>query len=458
MSRKLFGTDGIRGVANEKLTPELAFQLGQSAGRLVAERGERKVVIGRDTRRSGPMLGAALAAGFCSVGVDADSVGIAPTAAISYLVRTGDYALGAVISASHNPAPDNGIKFFATDGRKLADHDEESIEAHLGQAISDRPTGSQIGRLSQPLGALEAYVEFLRAASPDLSGRRFCVDGSHGAAFSIFPALLKELGADVLTVGCHPDGDNINARCGATHPETIQEFAAANEADLGIAFDGDADRAVFSDTRGRLINGDRTIAIWARHQKDRGKLSPAVVVGTVMSNGGFDHFMSEQGITLERADVGDKYVAQRIADTGAHIGGEQSGHLIFPQHGPTGDGLMTALELLRVLCESGKSSVELFDQYEAWPQLLLNLKVARKEGWESNPTIQEGLTVAATELGGDGRVNVRASGTQPILRLMVEASEATVRDAVAARLEGLLLRELGGEIYSRVDLTHALGD
>lgn len=457
MSR-LFGTDGVRGVANKKLTPELAFQLGQAAGVLLLQEGASRVVVARDTRRSGPMLGAALAAGFCSAGADVDAIGVAPTAAISYLVRTHGYGMGVVISASHNPAPDNGIKLFAPDGRKLSEAKERWIEDRLGRELEDRPVGTGVGRLRQPSELLEDYEQWLMGLCPPLEGMRVCVDAAHGAGYRAGVDILTRLGADVVAHGVEPDGDNINVRCGATHPSHVQQITVACGAVLGIAYDGDADRAVFSDGRGRLINGDRTIAIWARHEQSQGRLDPPVAVGTVMSNGGFEHFLSEQGIRLERAPVGDKYVAERISETGARIGGEQSGHIIFPHLGPTGDGLATALELIRVLVESGKSAADWYDQFENWPQVLINLEVVRKDGWETNPSISEAIAAAEARLAGHGRVNVRASGTQPILRLMVEADRESERDEVADHLQAILLAELGGHVYSRVDLTHALGD
>lgn len=457
MSR-LFGTDGVRGVANKKLTPELAFQIGQAAGALLRQEGAERVVVARDTRRSGPMLGAALAAGFCSAGIDVDAIGVAPTAAISYLVRTHGYGMGVVISASHNPAPDNGIKLFAPDGRKLPEAEERWIEEHLGRELEERPVGTGVGRLRQPSELLEDYEQWLMGLCPRLEGMRLCVDAAHGAGYRAGVDILTRLGAEVVAHGVDPDGDNINVRCGATHPAHIQQATVACGAVLGIAYDGDADRAVFSDGRGRLINGDRTMAIWARHEQAQGRLEPPVAVGTVMSNGGFEHFLSEQGIRLERAPVGDKYVAERIAETGARIGGEQSGHIIFPHLGPTGDGLATALELIRVLVESGKSAADWYDQFENWPQVLINLEVEHKQGWETNPRISQAIVAAEARLADHGRVNVRASGTQPILRLMVEADHESERDEVADQLQAILLAELGGHVYSRVDLTHALGD
>lgn len=453
MAKKLFGTDGVRGVANEKVTPELAFALGQRAGAALPEGSN--VLIGRDTRRSGPMLGAALAAGFCSAGVNVDSIGIAPTGAISYLARTEGYALGLVISASHNPAPDNGIKFLGPDGRKVADAFELELEASLDSKLELRPTGRAVGMLNQPTGLLDKYMAYLETLVPErLEGMLLLVDGSHGAAYALGPEIFRRLGATVAVTGTEPDGMNINHGCGATHPDTIQQGVLGGPYALAIAFDGDADRAVFCDGKGRLINGDRAMAIWAKHWEPQ----PPVVVGTVMSNGGFAKYLSAKGIHLERADVGDKYVAAAMERLEAKVGGEQSGHIIFSERGPTGDGLITALEVLRVLKREGKDASELVNEFENWPQLLVNVQVARKEGWESNPAVVLTLAEADARVADRGRVNVRASGTQPMLRVMVEADDADLRDSVSHAIVSSLLNELGGTIYSRVDLTHALGD
>lgn len=457
MSRKHFGTDGVRGVANKKLTPELAFSLGQAAGRWLAETGHPlRAVLGRDTRKSGSMLEAALAAGLCSVGVEVVSLGIAPTPAIAFVARTGDYGLGGIVSASHNPAPDNGIKFVGHDGRKLPDAVELTIEG-LMSAPEDRPTGAAVGAYSFDRSELSGYMEMLEEIVPErLEGMRVAVDAAHGAGYELGIEILHRLGADVVTMGTSPDGVNINAEGGATKPQTIQDFTKGSHAHVGVAFDGDADRAVFSDEQGRLINGDRTIGIWAAHYQGTGELTPPVVVGTVMSNGGFETYMTSRGITLERTPVGDKYVAQRITDTGAHVGGEQSGHIIFPRRGPTGDGLATMLELLRVLKVEGRPASAFYDDYEPWPQVMINVAVASKDGWEEKvrPEMEEG----EAEIAGHGRILVRPSGTQPVIRVMVEADDYGLRDRVADRIVAAMERELGGHAEGRVDLTYALGD
>ncbi len=459
MSRKLFGTDGVRGVANAKLSPRLAFELGQAAGRLLLETdAPRRAVLGSDTRRSGPMLAAALASGLCSVGIDVVSLGIAPTPAIAFVARTGDFGLGGIVSASHNPAPDNGIKFVGHEGTKLADETELRIE-HLMQADTEPPTGAGVGCIVEDRSGLDAYLEMLRSIVPEgLHGMRIAVDCAHGAAYELGPQVLQLLGADLVVCGASPDGMNINAEGGATKPQTIQDLTKAAGCAIGVAFDGDADRAIFSDEMGRLINGDRTMGIWAAHQQGRGQFAPAVVVGTVMSNGGFEKFLNSRGIALERTQVGDKYVSQRLRDTGARIGGEQSGHIIFPAHGPTGDGLVTMLELFRAVESEGRPASTFYDDYEPWPQLMINLGVDGTAGWNEKPRIASALVRGEEDLQGHGRLVVRPSGTQPVIRVMVEADSYDLRDRVAESIVDAMRQDLAASVHGRVDLTYALGD
>lgn len=405
------------------------------------------------------MLGAALASGFCSVGVDVVALGVVPTPTISFVVRTGDFGLGAVVSASHNPAPDNGIKFLGHDGRKLADDVEKTIEDLLEQPLAQRPTGGGVGFLESDRSSIEAYLDYLVSLVPEgLNGMTVALDAAHGAAYALAPEVLVRLGANVLVTGAEPDGMNINEEGGATKPATIQRFTVEAEADVGVAFDGDADRAVFSDERGTLLNGDRIIGIWSGHWQRHGRLGPSVVVGTVMSNGGFEAYLNGRGIGLERAPVGDKYVAEQIEKTGARIGGEQSGHIIFPERGPTGDGLITMLEVLRVLQREGRPASAFAADYTPWPQVLINVSVDSKDGWNQGPEVQAALKAAEEELGAEGRLVVRPSGTQPMIRIMVEATEYGLRDRVADRILAAMQSECGGKVYSRVDLTHALGD
>ena len=458
MSRRWFGTDGVRGVANAKLTPEFALSLGLAVGSwLSGQSVPKRVVIGRDTRRSGPMLEAALSAGLASMGIDVVSMGVAPTPAVAYAARHGGFGLGAIVSASHNPAPDNGIKFVTHLGVKSTDEQELDWERRMDEGVGERGTGASVGVIEASTEPLDAYAEFLERVVPEgLHGMRVAVDGAHGAAYALAPRLLRSLGAEAIMVGDRPDGMNINADGGATKPETIQTLTRLMSADVGVAFDGDADRAVFSDAQGRLINGDRTLGIWAAHRQAMGRLDPPVVVGTVMSNGGFERYLTDMGIRLERTPVGDKHVSARIKATGAHCGGEQSGHLIFPEQQPTGDGLLTMLEFLRTLSLSGRSAAACFDDYRPWPQLLVNVGADSTEGWKEK--LRDDLEEAETRLLGNGRLLVRPSGTQPMLRIMVEAEDEALRDDITDRLVAAAIAKLGGHVEGRVDLTHALGD
>lgn len=459
MSRKYFGTDGIRGVANEKLTPDLALQLGLAAARWMDAEGlTKRAVIGRDTRQSGPMIGAAIASGLCSGGVEVVALGVVPTPAVSFIARTQAFGLGVIVSASHNPAPDNGIKFVGHDGCKLADEAEKRIECLL-EANADRNTGPEIGWLRSDRHHVASYLDFLATLVPEgLGGMVVAVDCAHGAAYELAPQLLGRLGAEVHLTGAAPDGMNINAEGGATKPETVSELTLSSKAHVGVAFDGDADRAIFCDERGALINGDRTMAAWAMHNYSKGALKPSTVVGTVMSNGGFERYLQDHEIKLERTPVGDKYVSRRLAETGALVGGEQSGHIIFPKNGPTGDGLATMLEFLAVLKHEGKPASAYSASYEPWPQLLVNVSVACMDGWSDKEAVATSLEKGNKKLGGEGRIVVRPSGTQPMIRVMVEARDVNARDEVAASIVSAMEEELGGKIYSRVDLTHALGD
>lgn len=458
MNRVRFGTDGVRGVANADLTPELAFTIGLAAGRFVAESGApRRAIIGRDTRRSGPMLGAAVAAGLCSAGIDVETLGVAPTGAVSHATRTGGFGLGVVVSASHNPAPDNGIKLLAPSGGKLPTAGESRI-ASLVESMAPRPTGAAVGWLGAASGERERYEHDLAALVPErLEGMRIAVDAANGAAFDWAASLFESLGASVDAVGNQPDGMNINVDCGATNPARIQSLTRELGADVGVAFDGDADRAVFADSEGRLINGDRTLALWCDHWREAGRVGVPIVVGTVMTNGALDGYLRERGIELVRAAVGDRNVSHSMAERGAPIGGEQSGHLIFADFGPTGDGLVTALEFFRVLRRAGRTAAEAFAAFEPWPQLMVN--VATEVGADVGDLGLASAQRAAEDLvGAHGRVLVRPSGTQPMIRVMVECVDAARRDEAASLLVERVLESSGGHVYSRVDLTYALGD
>jgi phosphoglucosamine mutase len=441
MSR-LFGTDGIRGVANKDLTPELALRLGRAAGHVLGGAGHR-VVVGRDTRRSGRMLESALAAGLCSVGMEVRLVGHIPTPGLAYLARSGDFVAGAVISASHNPAPDNGIKFFDHGGLKLPDATEDEIEAVMtGDDGLPRPTEGGIGLVGDSRGLVKEYEDFLLALAPKLDGARVVLDCANGAAYRVAPSVFAQAGAEVLTLFDTPDGANINAGCGATQPEALARAVVDRKADIGFAFDGDGDRVMTVDAKGEVHDGDFVLALAARHFAKQGKLEPKVVVGTVMSNGGLEATLARDGITLARSKVGDRYVWEEMQRTGALFGGEPSGHVIFRGHHTTGDGILTALEVMHLVRAEGRSLAELAAQMERWPQVTKNVKAARRGQWESSTTFVAAVKEATETLGTTGRLLVRPSGTEPVLRITVEARDAAVASSTATRLAEVAQKEL----------------
>lgn len=449
----LFGTDGIRGVANQELTPDLALSVGKAAGLHFRRHAAKTAAIARDTRRSGPMLSAAALSGLCSAGINVIDIGIAPTPALSWFVRTCHADFGIVVSASHNPPTDNGIKLLSKEGTKLTAEEEAEIEEMLGSKSHADPRS--IGMASVHPEALEEYVEWLASLLPEqLDGMRVALDAANGAAYAIAPRLLRRLGAEVTTIGVDCDGDRINDGVGATCPDAIRRLTVESGSAIGISLDGDADRCIFSDEKGTLINGDRTMAIIAHAIKPE----PKVIVGTVMSNLAFEEALARDGYSLERTAVGDREVAERMKALGAKIGGEQSGHIIFSEHSPTGDGLLTAVMMLRVLKLSGLPASHLPPVYENRPQLLINASVEKKEEWRKSDRIRKAIAHADAEVRGTGRVLVRASGTQPVIRIMVEATDKALRDKVADDILAAVLDELGGKVVARVELTDALGD
>ena len=441
MSR-LFGTDGIRGVANEDLTPELALRLGRAAGHILGGPGHR-VVVGRDTRRSGRMLESALAAGLCSVGMEVRLVGHIPTPGLAYLARTGDFVAGAVISASHNPAPDNGIKFFDHGGLKLPDATEDEIEAAMtGDDALPRPTEGGIGLVGDSRGLVKEYEDFLLSLAPKLEGARVVLDCANGAAYRVAPSVFAQTGAEVLTLFDTPDGANLNAGCGATQPEALARAVVDRKADVGFAFDGDGDRVMTVDARGEVHDGDFVLALAARHFAKHGKLEPKVIVGTVMSNGGLEAALARDGISLARTKVGDRYVWEEMQRTGALFGGEPSGHVIFRNYHTTGDGILTALEVMQLVRAEGRPLAELAAQMERWPQVTKNVKASRRSQWESSAPFIAAVKEATEALGTTGRLLVRPSGTEPVLRITVEARDAAVASSTAARLAEVAQKEL----------------
>lgn len=423
---KLFGTDGVRGVANLELTPELAFRLGQAGAYVLSkEHPHPRIVIGKDTRISGDMLEASLIAGICSVGADVLKVGVLPTPGIAFLTRTLDVSAGVVISASHNPVKDNGIKFFSATGYKLPDAVEEEIENMvLGKEKPwEVPVGDKVGRVIEITDADRRYIEFLKNAAGPLEGLKVVLDCANGAAFRVGPAVLTELGAEVIPIFNNPDGVNINAGCGSTHPEELQRAVKEHGADLGLANDGDADRLIAVDEKGNLVDGDFIMVICALDQKEQSKLAEEAIVVTVMSNLGLHLALRKVGIKIYETQVGDRYVMEELLRTGAKLGGEQSGHIIFLEHNTTGDGLLTALYLLRVLKLKGMPLSQLAAQMQRLPQVLLNTKVQDKERVMQDATVLRQVDEVRQTLGDQGRILVRPSGTEPLLRVMVEGPD-----------------------------------
>ncbi|HSP04954.1 MAG TPA: phosphoglucosamine mutase [Acidimicrobiales bacterium] len=441
-----FGTDGVRGVANQDLTPELALALGRASARVL---GGDAVVIGRDTRRSGPMLEAALAAGYASEGVAVTLLGVVPTPTVAHAAAARGVP-GAMISASHNPFPDNGIKLFAAGGTKLADEDEDQLEAELahllGSGGGDRPTGAGVGSVAADDGTLaRAYADDLHRAigGRNLAGLSVVLDCAHGAASAIAPEVLRAAGVEVTVVHAEPDGVNINADAGSTSPEALQRAVVDHGADVGLALDGDADRLLAIDAGGTLVDGDHVIAILAIDRQAQGRLPDDTVVATVMSNLGFRQGMARRGITVVDTKVGDRYVLEALARTGAALGGEQSGHVIQADLATTGDGLLTALTLLDVVHRTGRPLGDLAaDAMTSLPQVLVNVRLERRD-----PDLVERLAgdvvEAEARLGDDGRVLVRPSGTEPLIRVMVEAPTAEQAQQEADTLAAAVRRLAG---------------
>jgi len=442
MSERLFGTDGVRGVANLDLTPELALRLGRAAGHVLGGPGHR-VVIGRDTRRSGRMLESALAAGLCSVGMEARLVGHIPTPGLAFLAKSGDFVAGAVISASHNPAPDNGIKFFDGGGLKLPDATEERIERYMtGDDGLPRPTEGGIGLIGDARELVKEYEEFLLALAPPLEGVRVVLDCANGSTYRVAPAVLAHAGAEVITLFDMPDGANINEGCGSTQPEVLQRAVVERGADIGFAFDGDGDRVVVVDHTGALHDGDTVLALAARHFARAGRLVPKLVVGTVMSNGGLEATLARDGIELVRTRVGDRYVWEELVRRDAQFGGEPSGHVIFRGYHTTGDGILTALEVLTLMHADGARLAELAADVERWPQITRNVRAVRRREWESSAAFGTAMRSATTSLGTTGRLVVRPSGTEPVLRITVEARDPQVAERVVSELADAATKHL----------------
>jgi len=420
----IFGTDGARGQANADLTPELALSLGRALVTVLHTGGQRRptIVIGRDPRWSGEMLEAALVAGVTSAGGDALCVGVLPTPGVAHLTATSTAAAGAMISASHNPVGDNGIKFFGAEGFKLSDEQEAAVETVVAEQRARRPTGTHIGRRLSDPSAVARYVEHLAStADVDLSGLRIVVDGANGAASSVAPQVYRHLGAEVLTVHCSPDGANINERAGSTYPEVIRAAVLEHGADVGISHDGDADRLIAATHDGAEVDGDVILAILARDMHHQGTLAQDAVATTVMTNLGFKRAMEGLHIEVVETRVGDRYVLEAMRARGLNLGGEQSGHLIDLDHATTGDGVLSAVRLLSVVRSTGAPLRELAQVMERLPQVLINVRGVAKERLDDTPAIWEAVRAEEQRLGGDGRILLRPSGTEPLVRVMAEA-------------------------------------
>jgi len=442
---RLFGTDGVRGVANDELTPLLAMQLGQAGAYVLSKENEHKptIMVGCDTRISGDMLANALMAGACSVGANVVYVGVVPTPAVAYLTRKYKVDAGVVISASHNPVEFNGIKFFAGNGYKLPDSLEDEIEELIKSGMKDVkfPVGSGIGKIKYRTDAKEEYINHsIRAVNVDLKGMKIVVDCAEGAAYYTSVEALKELGAEVVAIHNNPDGTNINANCGSTHMEELMARVVYEKAKVGLAFDGDADRLLAVDENGELVDGDQIMAIVGNYLKQQGKLKNDTIVATVMSNLGFFLMAEKNRIHMEQTKVGDRYVLERMKEIDASLGGEQSGHVIFLDGNTTGDGLLSALHLLQVIVETGKPLSELKKVMEVLPQALINARVPnhKKEKYMEYPEIAEAIKNLEQQFAGEGRVLIRPSGTEPLVRVMIEGKDQKLIENEARKLAELI--------------------
>jgi phosphoglucosamine mutase len=450
-AKQLFGTDGVRGIANmHPMTTEIAMQLGRAAAYVFKHDDRRsRIVIGKDTRLSGYMIENALAAGVCSMGVDVLLVGPLPTPGIAFITASMRADAGVVISASHNPYQDNGIKFFARDGFKLPDELELQIEELIFSERIDslRPTAEEVGKAFRVDDAIGRYIVFLKNTFPrelDLVGLKIVLDCAHGAAYRVAPAVLEELGAEVFAYGVDPDGTNINSGCGSTHPEVIAAAVREHGADLGIALDGDADRCIFVDEHGNEVDGDHIMAICSIDMLKRDALPHRTVVATVMSNMGLDIALRQAGGKIVKTNVGDRYVVEEMRRNGYRFGGEQSGHLVFLDHNTTGDGMLSALQILSILQKSGKPLSELASVMTALPQILVNVRVRERLSVKEMPEVEKIIADVENRLGDSGRVLIRYSGTEPLMRIMLEGRDQGEINAMANEI-ALVVKSLIGE-------------
>lgn len=445
---KYFGTDGVRGVANQELTPELAFKLGRFGGYVLLKQTEGKhprVLVGRDTRISGQLLEHALIAGLLSVGIEVMQLGVIPTPGVAYLTRIQGAVAGVMISASHNPAQDNGIKFFGADGFKLLDETEAEIEALLDQEDTlPRPSTDGLGTVDEYLEGSLKYSQFLQHTIDEpLTGMKVALDGANGATAPLLTRLFADLETDFYTMGIKPDGLNINDGVGSTHPEALSQFVLETGAEIGLSFDGDGDRCIAVDELGQIVDGDKIMYICGKYLKEQGKLEKATIVSTVMSNLGFHKAVEAAGMTALQTAVGDRYVVEEMRKNHYNFGGEQSGHLIFLDLNTTGDGLLSGIQLMNVMRKTGKKLSELASEVPTYPQILENIRVTDKHGIMEVPAIKEIIEAVEAEMNGNGRVLVRASGTEPLIRVMVEAPTNELCTDYVNRISTIVRQEVG---------------
>ena len=447
---KYFGTDGVRGLANVELTPELAFKLGRCGGYVLLQHANGvahpRVLVGRDTRISGQMLEQALVAGLLSVGIEVLQLGVVSTPAVAYLTRVQGAAAGVMISASHNPAPDNGIKFFGSDGFKLSDDQELEIEALLDAETDTlpRPSAEGLGEVTEYFEGGLKYTQFIQTTIPsDLAGIRVCLDAANGATTPLLNQLFADLETDFYVMGNKPNGININDQVGSTHPEALQQFVLEHQAHVGLAFDGDGDRVIAVDELGRIVDGDKIMFICGKYLKSQGRLNRDTIVSTVMSNIGFHQAVAREQMTALKTKVGDRYVVEEMRANGYNLGGEQSGHVVFLDLNTTGDGILTGVQLLNVLKQTGKKLSELADEVQTFPQELVNIQVRSKEGAMEVPAIKEVIAQVEQEMAGNGRILVRPSGTEPLLRVMAEAPTDELCHEYVQRIATVVRREIG---------------
>ena len=443
---KYFGTDGVRGVANRELTAEMAYSIGRCGGYVLAGNVHKpKVVIGMDTRISGPLLESALIAGLLSIGADVIRIGVVSTPAVAYITRLLKADAGVMISASHNPVEDNGIKFFGGDGFKLTDETELRIEELMDAEVDElpRPIGSGLGMVTVDNDAKYLYLEYLKTTiSQDFKGIKVVLDCAHGAAYELAPRLFRELGAEVISIGAEPDGLNINAGFGSTHPETLREEVLRHGADLGLAFDGDADRLIAIDNKGDEVDGDFILCICGDAMNRAGKLKDSTIVSTVMSNIGFYKATEKLSLNTAKTAVGDRYVMEEMRRGGFNLGGEQSGHVIFLDYNTTGDGILTAIQLVDTLKASGKQLSEVKSMMTKYPQVLVNVRVQDKTNYPNNQAIEAAIAEVEGKLGDNGRVLVRPSGTESLIRVMAEGPDKADLDIYVNQIVEVVQREL----------------